>query len=90
MHIALPLGKSTILMATDAVDGFGPKYAPGNNMHIAVAPDSEEETRRIYNGLSAGGHITMALDQQFFGLYGAFTDKYGVNWMVNYDKQQAK
>ena len=89
MHIALPVGNGSMLMGTDAIDGFAPyAYAAGNNMHISIGPDSEQETRRIFDGLSAGGTVTMPLDQQFWGLYGAFTDKYGINWMVNYAPPQ--
>jgi PhnB protein len=31
MHIALPIGKGNILMATDAMESMGQKLTPGNN-----------------------------------------------------------
>lgn len=84
MHIALPVGKGNMLMGTDAAEGMGPKFTPGNNVNIAINPDSDEEAKRLFNGLSAGGNVTTPLNPAFWGgLFGAFTDKFGINWMVN-------
>ena len=64
---------------------MGFKLDQGNNMHIMVEPDTKEETTRLFNELSEGGKITMPLQDMFFGAYyGSLTDKYGINWMVNY------
>ncbi len=42
------------------------------------------EARRLFNQLSVGGHIEMQLEKTFWGaLYGAFTDQFGIKWMVN-------
>ena len=76
-------------MATDALESMGQKLTVGNNFYIAVAPESKEEAERIFNGLSAGGKIEMPLQDMFWGAYyGSFTDKFGVQWMVNYDKNR--
>ena len=89
MHISLPIGKGNVLMATDAPASMGFNLVQGNNMYICISPDSEEEATNLYNGLSAGGTISMALQKMFWGaLYGDFTDKFGVKWMVNYDMNQ--
>ncbi|MEO6669973.1 MAG: VOC family protein [Ferruginibacter sp.] len=86
MHISLPIGKGNVLMATDAPASMGFNLIQGSNMYICISPDDKEEANRLFNGLSAGGKVTMALQQMFWGaLYGDFTDKYGVKWMVNYD-----
>lgn len=88
MHIALPIGKGTVLMATDSLESMGQKLTLGNNFYIALHPESKEEAERLFNGLSAGGKIEMPLQEMFWGaLYGSFTDKFGVQWMVNYDKR---
>jgi PhnB protein len=85
MHIALPIG-SNMLMATDIVPSMGHILTVGSNYHISLGPDSEDETHRLYNALSEGGNVTMPLDKMFWGaLYGAFTDKFGINWMINYE-----
>jgi PhnB protein len=37
--------------------------------------------------MSRGGKITMPLEDTFWGArFGMLTDKFGVNWMFNYDK----
>ena len=85
MHIALPIGKTSILMATDAIESMGQKLTPGNNSSIAIEAESEEEAKRLFDGLSQGGQITMPLDKAFWGAYfGMFNDKFGIQWMVNY------
>jgi PhnB protein len=84
MHIALPIGSGTILMATDALESLGQKLTFGNNLYIALAPETREEAARLFNGLSAGGKVEMPLQDMFWGGYfGSFTDKFGVRWMVN-------
>jgi PhnB protein len=89
MHVSLPIGKGNILMATDAVDSMGHKLIPGNNFYLSLNTESEEETKKIFNTLSAGGKVTMPLDKTFWGAYfGMLTDKFGVQWMVNYDYNQ--
>lgn len=88
MHISLPIGKDVLLMASDTVPSMGHKLKPGNNVYISLHPESREEADRIFNGLSAGGEIEMALADQFWGDYfGSFTDKFDIKWMVNYSKQ---
>ncbi len=85
MHIALPIGKNNVLMATDALESLGMRVTPGNNMYITIEPESKEEADRIFKGLSAGGKVEMPLQDQFWGAYyGSFRDKFGIQWMVNY------
>ncbi|MBW8687151.1 SRPBCC domain-containing protein [Chitinophaga rhizophila] len=85
LHAELPLIGGVILMATDAPKEMGFTLTPGNNMHINLEPATREETKRIFDALSEGGNITMPLQDMFFGAYyGSFTDKFGINWMVNF------
>ena len=85
MHVALPIGKGNILMATDALESMGQKVVPGNNIQLSLEAESKEEATRLFNGLSAGGKIEQPLKDEFWGAYfGMFTDKFGVKWMVNY------
>ncbi|BAV08346.1 PhnB protein [Filimonas lacunae] len=86
MHIALPIGKSNVLMATDALESMGQKLEAGNNFTLSLFTESEEETERLFNGLSAGGTIQMPLEKTFWGAYfGMFIDKFGMRWNINYD-----
>jgi PhnB protein len=90
MHISLPLGGGTILMATDSLASMGFTVTQGNNYHISINPDSKEDADRIYNSLSVGGKIETALGDQFWGAYFAtFTDKFGTNWMISYEYPKA-
>lgn len=90
MHVALPIGGGSILMGSDVPSAMG-DVKSGNSYSIAIAPDSEEEARRLFDGLSTGGTVTMPMDNAPWGaLFGMFTDKYGFNWMVNYDTNQAQ
>ncbi|MCG3206732.1 MAG: hypothetical protein FOGNACKC_00331 [Anaerolineae bacterium] len=88
MHIALPIGPGTILMGSDTPAAMGP-VNNGSNFSIAISTDSEAEATRLFNGLSAGGQVSMPLDKTFWGAYfGMLTDKFGVQWMVSYDYNQ--
>ncbi|HMP94126.1 MAG TPA: SRPBCC domain-containing protein [Phnomibacter sp.] len=85
LHVELPLLGNHVLMGTDAPEQMGFTLSKGNNMHINLEPHSRAEATRIFEELSAGGLITMPLQDMFWGAYyGSFTDRYGINWMVNY------
>ncbi|RFN59941.1 VOC family protein [Marixanthomonas ophiurae] len=87
MHISLPIGNDTILMASDTIEGMGAPFKQGNNAYISLHPDSKEEADRLFNGLSKAGEIEMPMEDQFWGDYfGSCIDKFGVCWMVNYNK----
>jgi len=91
MHIGLPVGKDDILMASDSLESLGQKLTQGNNVYISVHPESKKEADRIFNALSAGGTIEMAIADQVWGdYYGSFKDKFGVLWMVNYAYPKSK
>jgi PhnB protein len=62
----------------------------GNNFSLSLTVYSKEETDRLFNGLSAGGTVTMPLADTFWGDYfGMFTDKFGINWMISFATEQA-
>ncbi|MBL7931846.1 MAG: SRPBCC domain-containing protein, partial [Bacteroidia bacterium] len=85
LHVELPILGGHVLMATDAPKEMGFTLTSGNNMHISLEPETREEAKRLFDELSAGGKVTMPLQDMFFGSYfGEFTDKYGITWMVNY------
>ena len=84
MHIELPLPGGHILMGTDAPESMGFNLNFGNNVHINLEPDTKAETKRLFDALSAGGKVTMELQDMFWGGYfGSCTDKFGVQWMFN-------
>jgi PhnB protein len=85
MHVSLPIGGGDVLMASDTVPSMGHKLIVGNNNYISLHPTSREEADKLFNGLSAGGDVEMPLAETFWGAYfGSFKDKFGVQWMINY------
>lgn len=87
MHVSLPIG-GNVLMGTDVLESM-PQVTFGTNYSISISPESEEEAHKLFKGLSARGKVSMPLEKMFWGaLFGMFTDKFGVQWMVNYDYNQ--
>ncbi|WP_329805154.1 VOC family protein [Flavobacterium facile] len=85
MHVSFNIGNS-ILMGSDS-NSQSSDVVFGNNFSISINAGSREETEKLFNGLSSEGKITMPLQDTFWGAYfGMFTDKFGINWMVNFDE----
>lgn len=88
MHASLPIGNGNYLMATDACEEMGFNLKQGNNYYLCLNPDSREDADRIFNTLSEGGKVNTPLQDMFWGdYYGDLTDKFGIQWMINYSKQ---
>lgn len=89
MHISMRIGNETWLMGSDIGGEWAKHTVHGNNIQISINAENEEEAQRIFKGLSEGGRVNMLLEKTFWGaLFGMFTDKFGINWMVNYDYNQ--
>ena len=70
-------------------ESMGHPLTVGNNFYMSVNAVSEKEADKIFAALSAGGRITIPLEKAFWGAYfGIFTDKFGIQWMINYDYNQ--
>jgi len=86
MHIALPIGKGNVLMATDFLESQGHKMIEGNRYSISISAQNRDEADQIFSGLSAGGAIEMPIADSPWGSYfGLFKDKFGIKWMVDFD-----
>jgi PhnB protein len=86
MHIALPIGKN-VLMANDVPKFLGRVNEKENRSKISISAESKEEADKFFNGLSAGGEIEMPMNDSPWGSYfGMFRDKYGIEWMVDFDQ----
>jgi PhnB protein len=84
MHIELVLPGGHILMGSDVPESMGFNVNFGNNIFINLEPDLMSETKKLFDALSAGGRVTMELQDMFWGAYyGICTDKYGIHWMFN-------
>jgi len=87
MHISLPISQETMLMGSDTGGEWASSFAQGNNFSISINTDSKENADRFFNGLSAGGTVTMPMEKTFWGDYfGMFTDQFGINWMVSFNE----
>ena len=89
MHIALPIGKCSILMASDTPEFMGKQNENENRSKISISAESKEEADKLFNGLSAGGKVEMPIADSPWGSYfGMFRDKYGFEWMVDFDSRR--
>ena len=87
MHISLPVSKETVLMGCDSSETFGETTIFGNNFSITVNGNNKTEADRLFNELSKGGKVIMPMNDTFWGsYYGLFTDKFGINWMINFSE----
>jgi len=88
MHIALPIGKNNMLMANDVPEIMGKTNENENRSKIVISAESKEEADKLFNGLSAGGQIECPMGDFPWGSYfGMFRDKYGIEWMVDFDSK---
>lgn len=89
MHISLPISKETVLMGSDTGGEWAKNFKKGNNFSITINTENKEEADRIFNDLSKGGKKTMPMNKTFWGAYfGMLEDKFGINWMVNFDESR--
>lgn len=89
MHIALPIGKHSMLMGNDVPEFMGKTNENENRSKIVISAESKEEADKLFNGLSAGGQVEMPIAVSPWGSYfGMFRDKYGIEWMVDYNAKE--
>lgn len=85
MHIALPIG-GNVLMGNDVPAFMGTVNEKENRSKISISAASKEEADHLFNGLSAGGEVEYPISDSPWGSYfGMFRDKYGIEWMVDFD-----
>ena len=82
------LTKGVLLLMGSDMEGPG-GFVKGNNIALSVNCSSEEEINTFFSKLSADGKIMDPLKVQFWGaMFGVLTDKFGIRWIFNYDKNQ--
>lgn len=85
MHISLPIGKNTMLMATDALESMGQRLTHGNNFYLTIEAEDRNEADILFSKLSDGGTVEMEMQDTFWGAYfGSFADKFGIQWMITF------
>ncbi len=86
MKIALPIGKHNMLIANDVPEFMGRVSENENRSKILVNAESREEADKIFNGLSEGGDVEGPISDSPWGTYaGMFRDKFGIEWIVEFD-----
>ena len=86
MYIALPIGKHNILIANDVPEIMGRVNENENRSKIVAGAESREEADKIFNGLGAGGDVEGEIGDTPWGTYaGMLRDKYGIEWIVEFD-----
>jgi len=91
MHVTLKISDEVKIMASDTIPSMGQKLIIGNNNYISLMPNSKEEGKKYFEGLSVGGEIEMPFEKVFWGSYfGSLKDKYGNSWMVNYNLKEGE
>ena len=84
MHATFKAGDLT-LMVSDANDKF--PVQDGNKISLSMNFKDDESITKTYNALAEGGNAIMPLQDTFWGAkFGMLIDKFGVQWMFNYDK----
>lgn len=85
MLIALPIGKSNVLMANDVPEIMGRVNENENRSKISISAESKEEAEKLFNGLSVGGEIEGSMGDSPWGAYaGMFRDQYGIEWIIEF------
>ncbi len=87
LHSSLTNG-AVILMGTDCTNP-AEGFIKGNNIALSITCSSEEEINTLFIKLSEGGNVVEPVKLQFWGaMFGMLKDKFGIGWMLNYDKNQ--
>jgi PhnB protein len=83
MHATATIGKATIM----ASDSMGNDVAAGSNVALSLDFTSEEEITAAFKKMCEGGKVLMELQDTFWeAKFGTLQDKFGINWMFNFDK----
>ena len=84
MNVQLPILGGHLLMGSDAPESMGFQLNQGNNVYIALDPDSRAEADTLFAALSVGGKVDQPMQEMFWGDYfGSLVDRFGVQWLIN-------
>ena len=83
MHIALSIGNSSTLTGSDVPEMLGRVSESENRSKITITVETREEAMKLFNGISQDGTVEFPMGDSPWGSYfGAFRDKYGIEWMI--------
>ena len=82
------VAKEFMFMASDTGEG-GPTLNPNGMVHLSINFDNAVQQEKVFKALSEGGVAGMPLQDTFWGArFGMVTDKFGICWMLNYEKSK--
>ena len=85
MHSMLMREGMVMLMGSDMTKE---QIVQGNKINLLLTCSSEEELNTFFSKLSEGGTVMQAPKLEFWGdVFAHITDRFGINWMLNYNKQ---
>jgi PhnB protein len=84
MHVDLKLPHGHVF-ASDYMPGAPYTHTPGqSSISLSLGFEDVQSLDAAFNKMAAGGTITMALQDTFWGdRFGTLVDKYGFSWMFN-------
>lgn len=86
MHATVKLPDGP-LMASDS-GPWAPVSGPMQSCSLSLAFEDLGKARRVFEALGEGGTVTMPLQPTFWAAgFGTLTDRFGVPWMVNCERQ---
>ncbi len=89
MHANLDNGEIMFMASDDCLPDH--EFKEGNNIHMSLVGDDQEKLTGYFSKLSEGGEVHLKLEKQMWGdIYGQFTDKFGIHWMVNISERHTQ
>ena len=84
LHARMTFGDQ-VLMASDAPPG---RQQKPQGFSVSVSVDDPAEAERIYTGLADGATVTMPIQETFWAKrFAMLTDRFGIPWMINCEKE---
>lgn len=81
IHAEIVKGEQILMIMSDNL--MGAPYTVGTNIGFTLQFNTERETRKLFEALSAGGKVEMEPQVTFFSpLFAKFTDRFGVGWQL--------
>jgi PhnB protein len=79
MHASLTIGDSIVMLS----DGHAKNQPKFEGVSLAMAVANDADAKKLFDGLSKGGKVTMPLGKTFFSSsFGMLADKFGIAWMI--------
>lgn len=85
MHAQLRID-DMVLYLSDNFPGSPPKTDSRVTLNIALS--DEQKATKLFDALAQQGNIIMPFEKQFWGdTFGSLTDKFGISWSINLNKE---